>query len=156
MQVNMNKFFFTKLFIVTCLLLGQSIFVLLTLLDVSILNGRDIFYLASYIVCGVLSFLAIYLNVRHKDSKVNVMWLTCIAAILVSAVDVGGQMSNEIHVMSGNPLFSFFDVRYKSSIIFFQTGRVALGVAIFYQAFGQLVLATCLLITLLLERALKK
>jgi hypothetical protein len=152
----MSKLYPTRLFVLTCMFLGQLVFVLLTLVHISILNGRDISCLASYLVCGVVSFLAIYLNARHRDSKVSVMWFACVAALLVSAVDIGGQMSNEIHAMSGNPLFSFFDVRYKSSIIFFQTGRVGLGLAIFYQAFGQLVLAICLLITLLLERAVKK
>jgi len=156
MQDIMNKFYLTKFFILTCLLLGQSVFVLLTLVDISILNGLDIIYLSSYIVCGVLSFLAIYFNAFHINSKANVIWLASVVALLVSAVDVGYQMSDEIHVISGNPVFSFVDIRYKSSIIFFQTGRVALGLSIFYQAFGQLVLAICLLITLLLERAMGK
>ena len=81
------------------------------------------------------------------------MWFACAAALIVSTVDVGGQISNEINMTSGNPFFSFFEARYKSSIIFIEAGRVVLGLAIFYEAFGQLILAVCLFMALFFERA---
>ena len=156
MQVTMNKFHFTKLFFAACLLLGQLVFVSLDLVDMSSLNSKEVAYLASYIMCGVLSATALYVVARNITLTSNVMWLACVAALLVSAVDIGSQMLHQMHIQSGNPMFSFLDVRYKSSIIFIQTGRVALGLSILYQAVGQVVLAMSLLITLSLERALRK
>lgn len=145
-----------KLILSIVLFCGQALLVLMNAPYLEQLDIADLLLIVGYFLCCILSIAAIYSLVRFKGMRVRIVWIAGIAALLLSLIDMGTQMQHAIHKESSNMIGSFLYMRYEPAIIMLKSGKIAFGISIMYQAFGQFLVALGLLLASLFTRSIKE